>query len=338
MTNFIPVKKLKKEPFAPSCDISCAEHCAMDVALEEVLELADLNLLVLGVGECAFYSQKQLFGGNRRNWAYKLTDKEIVFGDMQGVEDAICDISTNGLKTVCVVTCIPSIMNLDLESITENRDDIVVLNAPDFKGISAYDIVGELYFQLLKDVNINPSNGVSVWEKNFDSVDSIIKNLQAKTHVVRNAKYLKALEYLSAKYKLEIIDDTHFQSVDFYQSKKNLIGISEDMLLKITSTVEKLKGKSFNVKSAKSYEYALFLQNYGCEIRSVVCAVYNEDAYNRLMKLGEKVNVSLDYNSKLPNDGAINIDLSEFDAEIFQTCGAKRLCKMLEKTEELCRL
>lgn len=338
MNDFIPVKKLKKEPFIPSCDISFAQHCAMDVVLEEVLELSDLNLLVLGVGECVYYSQKQPFAGNRRNWAYKLTDREIVFGDMQGVEDAISDISTNGLKTVCVITCIPSIMNLDIESITDNRDDIIVINAPDFKGISAYDILGELYFQLLKDVNLDVADGVSIWEKDFSSLDSLVENLQSRTHIVRNSKYLKALENLSKKFNLEIIDDTHFQSVDFYKANKALIGVSDDTLSKITEITKKLKGKRLNIKSAKAYEYALFLQNNGCEIGSVVFAVYNEDAYNRCMKLGDKVKVSLDYRSELPIDGAINIDLSKFDEEIFQTCGVNRLCKMLEKTEELCQL
>ena len=334
MNDFVSVKKLKKEPFLPSCDISYAQHCAMDVVLEEVLKLSDLNLFVLGVGECAFYSQKQSFGEKRRNWAYQLTDREIVFGDLQGVENAVNDISANGLKTVCVVTCIPCIMNLELESITENRDDVIIVNAPNFKGISAYDILGELYYQLLKDVTVDADKGVAVWEKDFNSVEAIVKHLQAKTHIVKNKKYGKLLEHLSKNFPLEIIDDTHFQSVEVYRSR----GQNEETLAKINAIVAKLKGKKLNVKSAKAYEFALFLQNHGCEIGAVVFSVYNEDAYNRCMQLGENVRVCLDYRTELPADGAVNIDLSKFDEEIFQMHGAERLLKMLEKTEELCQL
>lgn len=334
MSEFISVKKLKKEPFLPSCDVCYAEHCAMDVVLEEVFGLTDLNLLVLGVGECAFYSQKQSFGEKRRNWAYQLTDREIVFGDICGVENAVDEISANGLKTVCVATCIPCIMNLELERIMDNRDNAILLNAPNFKGISAYDILSEFYYQLLKNAAVDPKNAVAVWEKDFDSVDAFIKNLQAKTHIVKNKKYLKAIAYLSKKSQLEIIDDTHFYSVESYRSR----GQNGEAVSKIKTVVAKLKGKRVNVKCAKAYEFALFLQNAGCEISSIVCSVYNEDAYDRCMQLGEGVRVSLDYRSELPSDGAVNIDLSQFDEEFFQTYGVDKLSKMLEKTEEICRL
>lgn len=194
MNEFISVKQLKKEPFLASCDISFSQHCAMDVVLEEVFEIKDLNLFVLGVGECVYYSQKQPFENNRRNWAYKLTDREIVFGDMQSVNDALEEISANGLKTVCVLTCIPCIMNLDTEGI-ENSGAVVV-KAPDFKGISAYDILDEFYFQLLKNEKIEKNTGVSYWDADFSTVEEIRKNLQAGIHVVRNKKYLGALNYL----------------------------------------------------------------------------------------------------------------------------------------------
>ena len=78
MPDFVPVKALKKEPLRASCAIDCAQHCPMDILLEELHEMGDVDVLVVGVGECAYYSRKMPFSGGRRNWAYQLEDREII--------------------------------------------------------------------------------------------------------------------------------------------------------------------------------------------------------------------------------------------------------------------
>src|SRR5699024_5939901 len=89
MPDFVPVKALKKEPLRASCAIDCAQHCPMDILLEELHEMGDVDVLVVGVGECAYYSRKMPFSGGQRNWAYQLEDREIIFGELSGLDAAL---------------------------------------------------------------------------------------------------------------------------------------------------------------------------------------------------------------------------------------------------------
>lgn len=114
--------------------------------------------------------------------------------------------------------------------------------------------------------------------------------------------------------------------------------ISDSVIGDIKRISDKLKDVKLNIKSAAAYEIALYLQKIGCEVGSIVFSVYNENAYNRCLKLSENVKISLDYRDGLPDDGKINLDLSEADGEIFSKKGADRLLYILKKTEELCRL
>ena len=50
MPDFVPVKALKKEPLRASCAIDCAQHCPMDILLEELHEMGDVDVLVVGGG------------------------------------------------------------------------------------------------------------------------------------------------------------------------------------------------------------------------------------------------------------------------------------------------
>ena len=208
MGNFSAVKKLRKEPFLPSCDISCAQHCAMDVALEELFELSDVNALVIGVGECVYYSRKLPFAEPKRNWAFSLTDNEIVFGDVSKIEDALTEIGDNGFTTVVIATCVPSIMNLDLEGVVAGQKNAVLLKAPDFSGVSSYDIICELYRVLAGGVKSGSEKRVELWEGNVGSLENFRKKLNAGVHIVNDRRYLRALKDLSGKFDIKVIDNT----------------------------------------------------------------------------------------------------------------------------------
>ena len=150
MPDFVPVKALKKEPLRASCAIDCAQHCPMDILLEELHEMGDVDVLVVGVGECAYYSRKMPFSGGRRNWAYQLEDREIIFGELSGLDAALARLAEDNRAAVCISTCVPSIMHLAVpELIARKYPSVACVEAPSFQGISPTDSLETLYCALL---------------------------------------------------------------------------------------------------------------------------------------------------------------------------------------------
>lgn len=338
MNSFVPAGKLKREPFLPSCEVSCAQHCAMDVALEELSGLSDTNALVVGVGECVFYSQKQPFAKPRRNWAFELTDREIVFGDLAEIRQALRQISSNGLTTVCIATCILSVMNLELEAAAEGLKNVVVLPAPDFSGISAYDVLGTLYGRFAEGTVVRPEAELGIWSGSVSSVAAFRQKLNAGTHLVGDRRYLPALRAVGEKYGLRIIDNTCLHPLDFYREQASLLGVAADALIAAQSRLEILKrrGSAVSVKSLRSCDFAVFLQSEGFSVRQVVMDGLNAYAYEQCRRLSSDTQISPDYRDTLTADG-LCLDLSPYDSEILQAVGFERLKILLERSEELCR-
>lgn len=316
----------------PSFGIACAQHCAMDVLLEELYRMKDANALVIGVGECSYYSRKMPFEGIRRNWAFELTDREIVFGDLAPLRAAMEEIGSNGLTTVCIVTCIPSIMNLDVEAAAMGLRDMVVIKAPDFTGFDSYDILSDLYCRLAD--GITPGAGdVTVWEGDFDRVAAFRANLRTGTHIVKDRRYLNAVRRLP---NATAIDDTALHSLNNYREKMALLGVSEEALREAERIVEKIKADKapVSVKCARAYDFARFLQEEGIAIGQIVFDGMNAYAYETCTALSPETKLSVDY-TDAPACGRV-LDLSRYDDEIIALTGFDRLLFLLKKTEELC--
>ena len=132
MDKFIPAKRVKNNLPVRSYSVSCCGHCPMDIIIEELCGFPDVNVLVVGVGECVYYSMKQPFCGGCRCWGFELTDNELIFGSTVELEKALDEIADNGFMTVCIMTCIPAIMDLPIEDITEKHENMVLVKAPDY--------------------------------------------------------------------------------------------------------------------------------------------------------------------------------------------------------------
>lgn len=334
MNNFRPVRKYKKERFAPSCKVSCSQHCAMDVILEEVYAMKDVNALVVGVGECAYYSRKMPFGEGRRNWAFQLTDNEIVFGDLSAIRAALEEISCEDMTTVCVITCIPSIMNLDIESVASKLRDTVVIKAPDFSGYSPYDIAGELYGCLAKGVSASENGGVTFWEGDFGSVKEFRSKLKSGTHVLNDRRYLTAVRNLR---NVNVIDNTALHPLGFYRKNAALLGASESALKEAEGIVNKLRALNVpvSVKCARAYDFAHFLHEEGVPLAQIVFNGMNAYAYEKCAALPSDTEISADYGD-VPARGYV-FDLSPYDGEMLEKIGFERLIYLLKKAVMLCR-
>ncbi len=337
MGNFSPVKKLRKEPYITSCDISCAQHCAMDVAIEELFEIDGVNALVIGVGECVYYSRKLPFAEPKRNWAFSLTDNEIVFGDVSKIEAALKEIGDNGFLTVVIATCIPSIMNLDLDAVVSASENAVLLKAPDFSGVSSYDIVCELYRVLASKVKCGTISKTEVWQGDIGSVSNFREKLCADIHIVNDRRYLSALNDAAQKFGVKVIDNTALNTLEFYSQNGELLGIDAKAVSKAKKILGKLRAKSnrINVKCLRGADIALFFQSEGFSVGNVVLRNFNEYTYDVCLKLSSDALVSLDYRDKIAGDGLL-LDLSAYDVEIASRFGFDRLLFILERAEELC--
>lgn len=342
MNNLIPIKRLKKAPYHPSTNISCAEHCVMDVALERLFELKSFNALVVGVGECSYYSRKIPFAEGCKNWAYDLTNDEIVFGDMSGISAALEELSQSKNKTVCIFTCIPCLMNFSFDELRAQFPDVIFLAAPDYKGISPYDALDELYCLLFEDAEAGQNDGISIWNWGDDaSAVAIREKALSKTHIVYDYHYLRLLSKLSEKYGVAVIDDSRFQPLDYYRTYMSELGLNEGEINGLDRMGEVLRsvGKDVVVKGSCSCDFAAYLSRIGVKISGVITnsRVYNQRTYNILRELPEDAFVCFGKPDETPTN-AVVWDFSEYRDEISERQGFERLKFMLSKAEELCRL
>lgn len=329
--SYIPCEKLKKRRVVMSHDVFCASHCAMDVALEELWRLDDVNVFVLGVGECAFYSGKVVFEPPRINRSYTLTDREIVFGDMSAAAAALADVCANGLTTVCLVTCVPSVMNPDLTPLEEIKGAVVV-KTPDFEGISPYDIMGKVYKSLLKMTD-GPKSGTAFWDGRETSLAALRKKLSAATHIVNNRDFLPALSEIGG---VNVIDNVNIHGIDFYNENAAALGLDKARLRRAAEIACRIaeKRKSVTVMGRSAYGVAAFLRSLGADVRAVCFADYNAVSYLACRNLGN-VAVSLDY-ADPPPDGTTLLDYSSADGELAGKNGFDKLCAALNHTEKSC--
>lgn len=336
MDEFVTADQLKKEQYVRTVDVRFARHCAMDILLEELAWLSDVDVLVLGVGECAFYSRKAVFPDNRRNWAYELTDKEIVFGDTQEIRKAVEELSASGRFVVAIVTCVPSIMNFDLGELEDSFPLFRVIFAPDFKGISETDCLSDLYCILLKNCESGIKEGISVWTGEERSVAEMQAKLACKAHIVKSRKYLSFFEKQAGQGSVELIDDCSFFSLKYYETRREKYKLAESDIAQMRRATDKLKALGpLRVAGPFAADFALFLQEEGGEIESVAFGSYDLHTYEACKKFNPSVKIYINRTAGFSGRGSI--DLFSRADEIFALNGAKRLGFMLGIAEEICR-
>lgn len=343
MDDCIPIHKLKKEPYFRSMNISCAEHCPMDILLEELSGLSDVNTLVIGVGECVYYSRKIPFSEDCKNWSYGLSNEEIVFGDLRGIASALKILTQSPYRTVCIFTCVPSLMNLDSDALKYQFPDVVFISAPDYKGISPYDILEELYFLLFRDCPAGQEEGISVWEKmgeNENSLERIGSKLRAKIHVVNHPDYLKLLEYLANKFPLTVIDNSRFHPVCFYEKYAEILHLQEADIRQVALYTKQLERYGrIHVKGPCACDFAAYLHKAGVKISCITFdgRCYHARAARILRELPGDTPVCF-VPSKAPvQNGSEILDFLPYREEILNRTGMDRLRFMLSKMEDLCR-
>lgn len=340
MGEFITVKNLKKEPYMCSASIFFAEHCQMDVVLEELCGIEGINSLVVGVGECAYYSQKIPFSKNSKSWAYGLSNEEIIFGDLIGIEKALEELMDAQNKTICIFTCIPCLMNLDSDALKMRFPNVAFLSAPDYKGISSYDIRKEVYYTLFKDEETGKVDGISVWDWNNEvSIDAIRKRLQAKTHIIKNANYLKLFEHLALKYSILVIDDTRFNTASFYRKFAKELKLNENDIAEVEKLIEHLGSyHKINIRGTCAIDFAACLNVAGANVGSIAIngRAYNQRTHGLLKELPQDTPISFEETSVFPESDAVELDFSPYSKEISQKSGMDRLLFMLRRAEELC--
>lgn len=119
-----------------ACD---AEHCPMYLASEYLKERKDVAFMVIGTRECAYYTFKYLTAAERKRiCAFELTDREMVLGDLTDLSAAVDKFAAPGKKTLLIVTCVPSLISLEIFNLC--RDGVYAVELPDFKPFTDDDV------------------------------------------------------------------------------------------------------------------------------------------------------------------------------------------------------
>ncbi len=267
-------------------NVSHIEHCPMDIIMEEIFSLDDLNILVIGMEECSFYSKKHKYDNNRVNWSYELTDKEIIFGDLNDIREALKELNCISQSAICIITCVPSLISLGIEEISHIYPNICFIKAPHFSYTnSSLDVLRTLYLELYRHScfteEILNNKEITLWENNLESYFNFIKKCKNKKHMVLDLKYLDAVKENCSDHDFELIDMTSFigifKNIDYIE----LLGIKKEVVLHFEDKIKKHKGIKISIKGLDACSLALFLECYGLElveVKSLNCSFKEIDS------------------------------------------------------------
>lgn len=338
MPDFVPVKALKKEPLRASCAIDCAQHCPMDILLEELHEMGDVDVLVVGVGECAYYSRKMPFSGGRRNWAYQLEDREIIFGELSGLDAALARLAEDNRAAVCISTCVPSIMHLAVpELIARKYPSVACVEAPSFQGISPTDSLETLYCALLAGAPAGQDAGVAVWDEAPAGLAALRERLRAGVHIVRSRRFLGLLRERERAGAGVWLDDYSFHPLDWYARHAQTLRLPGGTLEAMDVLTRALAARGpLALRGPFAYEFALYLCHAGAQVRRVSFGDFHRYAYERCLKLPEGILVCPENGALEAVPGETALDFTPDSEEIARLRGSGRLLFLLRRAEEIC--
>ena len=336
MDKFIKANSLKMFPHLPIGAVSSPKHCAMHVALEELFYMDGTDVLVVGVGECAYYSRKNLFPNGRLNWAYELSDREVVFGDIGGVETALRMMAESGRKVVCISTCIPSLTGLDLVSLCD-KTGAIYLSAADYERIDPSDILEDLYSVLFAGFPAGSQGGKSVWRGTPASISAAADLLKAEKHIICERKYRKMLSEKAKKYNIYIFDDTYFHPLADYVGARTKLDISGEEMIEMERLADNLRGSRWNIRSARALSLASFLRSCGAECSFLIQAGFTRTEYEICRTLGE-TQICINAAEALPSaDDVKTLDLVDEENKKGVRFGFRELLHLLQRMVALCR-
>lgn len=231
-----------------SYNVKNLNHCPLDYILEEVYKLGKINILTIGTGECAYFTSKQNFSDKQLNYSYILEDKEIVFGDFSSLEDAFSLLNNSEYKTIVVITCIPAIMNLNLDYLIDQYPKLLLFSAPCFKEKNIQKILSDFYYVFFSKINLTIKEKTEKLNYDEYSYDLFINKISSSTLIIENPVYLKLAKFLSEKYKIKIIYNTKINNLNFYKENHSLLDISQKDIEEIEAKLKKInKKETYNV-------------------------------------------------------------------------------------------
>lgn len=306
MDNFIPARKVKHTRPAESYSVSCCGHCPMDVIIEELCTFPDVNVLVVGVGECVYYAAKQPFRSGCRSWGFELTDQEIIFGSTDELEHALTEIADNGFLTICIMTCIPSMMDIQPEERIAQNEHIIVIGAPDYSHPLSGDIRGELYQKIGEKLSLQ-DGPPQIWDE-VGSISQLREKLTRAIHVVNNKKFLGLLRQFESD-GITMIDNTVFHSLDFYEQNRALLDIPSEKIHQLRTIVHRL-GQSeapLHIKSRHAVSLANFFAQERISVAYAVADGADQTQAAACVRAQETLKVSLDWATPLPEGNNLEL-------------------------------
>lgn len=132
-------------------------HCPMHPALILLGRIPKLATLLVGSGECCYYSQfVSAQAPEGLHWAYKMEAKEVVFGSEEGVSQALVELDSRGCELiVLIMTCLPALIGEDPQRWINGlegkiRAKLVYLDLAHFKTKAYYEGFSQTYRELAK--------------------------------------------------------------------------------------------------------------------------------------------------------------------------------------------
>ncbi len=306
------IKDLKKEKLINIKTCSNLIHCKMDIILEELIYLNNFNVLVLGVNECCYFSKK-INLNKYKNYSYLLTDNELVFGDLSNLEKTFEYFSSLNNKTIVIVTCIPSIMNLDIEGLILNKfNNLIYINAIDYNGLNEYDVLSDLIYKaFINETDIGIKDDISIYNYDLISYKKIKELLNNKEHHIYNKYYYKLFDNLLIKYPyLKIYDEYSLYPINksYLESKDNKEIFN--ILNKIINILNKYKDIKYSLIVNNYIDYIVYIFN-NFKVNDIYISNYNELNYKYLKLFKDQdIDIKLD---KSNLNGDIILDLSNLN-------------------------
>jgi nitrogenase molybdenum-iron protein alpha/beta subunit len=131
----IALSKIKQNTAIGISDVVAnpGSHCPMHTALSTIMQFEGLSSLVVGMGECGYYSRyvteynwghsflkDQKHSVKTAHYVYEMDSNEVVFGCREGLIKALHEIDQEGISALIIIgTCIPALIGEDMESLIE---------------------------------------------------------------------------------------------------------------------------------------------------------------------------------------------------------------------------
>lgn len=133
------LSNIKENKDIKSCSnaIFPGSHCPLFGATMIAAKLEGLATVIIGTSECTYYNKDfsvlRNGGIDKDNtWSYVMSEKEVVFGNQDGLKKAIKQIDQTNPKGILIVsTCVPELIGYDIIGLCNDlQDDVNAILMP----------------------------------------------------------------------------------------------------------------------------------------------------------------------------------------------------------------